>query len=300
MTKRSRQVLDEVVWQTSKQIAFAVADCSSSGELGQVLMQTVNKVVGADIASIMTAAPGQRWSTVGQIGDADGNRFVEQNYWRYSGEMSSSEVRGLSGKFVLASNVFEASRRKQLSIFREFLAPRRLNNVVVAHFVAEGRVWGIGLSRTSPSFSARALARLNALLPYLRAALRAGWWLPAEPEVSSRNGEQRNLSAAAGDPWGLTPMQERTMNLVVRGLTNKEVASLLGTSANTVRNTLVEVFRKVGVSRRSELAFITSNAAACEDRSHHRGAATEQRAYISTVETMTAARLVVPACDTPS
>ena len=46
------------------------------------------------------------------------------------------------------------------------------------------------------------------------------------------------------------------MALVLRGLTNGEVAGVLGVSPHTVRNTLVEIFKKVDVSRRSELAFI--------------------------------------------
>jgi hypothetical protein len=49
------------------------------------------------------------------------------------------------------------------------------------------------------------------------------------------------------------------MSLAIRGLTNREVAKLVGSSPNTVRNTLVEVFRKVGVTRRGELAFIVQS-----------------------------------------
>jgi hypothetical protein len=72
------------------------------------------------------------------------------------------------------------------------------------------------------------------------------------------------------------------MALTVRGLTNKEVAGLLGISPNTVRNILGEVFRKVGVSRRSELAFIVGGGAV-GDRSTD-ASLVRQREFVAAIE----------------
>lgn len=53
------------------------------------------------------------------------------------------------------------------------------------------------------------------------------------------------------------PSREREVaHLVRRGLTNAEIAALVGVSSNTVRNQLASIFRKLGVSTRAELAGI--------------------------------------------
>jgi DNA-binding CsgD family transcriptional regulator len=110
----------------------------------------------------------------------------------------------------------------------------------------EGQLWGFGMSRGYGTFSEDDRRCLDAIFPHLRAALRAGRWL-----ARGQRGLQRE-----GTQWSLTAVEQRTASLVVRGLTNGEAANLLGVSANTVRNTLARVFEKVGVSRRSELAYI--------------------------------------------
>ncbi|MEZ4327423.1 MAG: helix-turn-helix transcriptional regulator [Polyangiales bacterium] len=52
----------------------------------------------------------------------------------------------------------------------------------------------------------------------------------------------------------LTARQREVARLVARGLTNREIAGLVGSSENTVRNHLVAVYRKLDVSTRAELA----------------------------------------------
>lgn len=62
----------------------------------------------------------------------------------------------------------------------------------------------------------------------------------------------------SGDPglngYGLTAREKEIAVLVRRGLTNPEIATLLGSSPFTVRNQLASIFRKCDVSSRSELA----------------------------------------------
>ncbi len=53
--------------------------------------------------------------------------------------------------------------------------------------------------------------------------------------------------------FGLTPRQEEVTLLVVRGLSNREVAEELFIAEQTVKDHLRDVFEKVGVRRRSEL-----------------------------------------------
>ncbi|HTU62271.1 MAG TPA: helix-turn-helix transcriptional regulator [Polyangiales bacterium] len=59
---------------------------------------------------------------------------------------------------------------------------------------------------------------------------------------------------------GLTPAQHETLQLLVRGLTNREIADVLGISANTVRNRLAVCFKLLGASTRTEALFILNQA----------------------------------------
>lgn len=70
-------------------------------------------------------------------------------------------------------------------------------------------------------------------------------------EASERQGAQAWLAR-----MGVTAKEERVIRLLERGLTNPEIATVLGVSMHTVRNQLASVFRKLEVSRRAELVFI--------------------------------------------
>ena len=56
----------------------------------------------------------------------------------------------------------------------------------------------------------------------------------------------------------LTPSEERVARMVANGLTNREVASALFISHNTVEANLSRVFRKLGIQSRRELCAIES------------------------------------------
>ena len=62
------------------------------------------------------------------------------------------------------------------------------------------------------------------------------------------------------DSWltlmGVTRQEQRVVHLVERGLTNAEIAHLLGVSRHTIRNQLASVFTKLEVSRRAELVYV--------------------------------------------
>ena len=63
-------------------------------------------------------------------------------------------------------------------------------------------------------------------------------------------------SAAQPDAAELTPHELRVAQLVAQGLTNREAAAALFVSAKTVEHHLRNVFRKLGIKRRAELARI--------------------------------------------
>jgi DNA-binding NarL/FixJ family response regulator len=71
---------------------------------------------------------------------------------------------------------------------------------------------------------------------------------------SSTNSERARIGgrAPAGDQ--LTPSERRIAELVAEGKTNKEVAAILVVADRTVETALTQVYRKLDVRSRTELA----------------------------------------------
>lgn len=79
------------------------------------------------------------------------------------------------------------------------------------------------------------------------------------PEISStvmRVLRERSASPFADRVETLSAQQTKVLACVAEGLGNKQIADRLGLSANTVRNYLVDVFKKLAVRRRSQAAAI--------------------------------------------
>jgi DNA-binding CsgD family transcriptional regulator len=66
--------------------------------------------------------------------------------------------------------------------------------------------------------------------------------------------ELARIGGRAPAPLDLTPTERQVAELVATGMQNKEVASALFMSVNTVQSTLSHVYRKLGVRSRTELA----------------------------------------------
>jgi DNA-binding NarL/FixJ family response regulator len=52
----------------------------------------------------------------------------------------------------------------------------------------------------------------------------------------------------------LTPREVEILKLIVKGLTNRELAAIFGTSQNTIRNQTISIFAKLEVTDRAEAA----------------------------------------------
>jgi DNA-binding NarL/FixJ family response regulator len=69
--------------------------------------------------------------------------------------------------------------------------------------------------------------------------------------------ERRLVAEVLGEnPSPLTPREREVAVLAAQGLSNKEIAKTLGISVKTVKAHLSLVFQKLGVRRRSELAYL--------------------------------------------
>lgn len=150
---------------------------------------------------------------------------------------------------------FSLGERNRLSLYSEYVRP-----LGIKHFASvllgrgETPSHAISFSRGDwRGFRDDELDLLRRLRPTLSLLSR----LFGE-ESATRRGAPSCLLAS--EP--LTPREEELALYVARGLRNAEIANLCGCSPYTVRNQLVAVFRKLGVSTRAELAMCVCSAGA--------------------------------------
>jgi DNA-binding CsgD family transcriptional regulator len=68
-----------------------------------------------------------------------------------------------------------------------------------------------------------------------------------------------DLATTLAERHGLTPRQRETAELMLRGLTTREIAEKLGVRHNTGRRHSEAVLQKTGATRREQLAFLSLN-----------------------------------------
>jgi DNA-binding CsgD family transcriptional regulator len=111
-------------------------------------------------------------------------------------------------------------------------------HVMTGPIVCDGRLVGtLNLARAkgSPAFDGNDLADLSALCIHISAKLAT---LRAKPQPL---------------PNPLTPRELEIAELVAQGLTNGEIAARLWITHNSVKQALKRMFRKLGVSARTEM-----------------------------------------------
>ena len=101
------------------------------------------------------------------------------------------------------------------------------------------------------------------LLKSIRAVMQGEYWVGRE-SVSNLVQYLRSLvdsssTASRGRRYGLTPRELEIISAVVAGYANKEVAEHFKISEDTVKHHMSNIFDKVGVSTRLELALFAVN-----------------------------------------
>jgi two-component system nitrate/nitrite response regulator NarL len=101
------------------------------------------------------------------------------------------------------------------------------------------------------------------LLKSIRAVMSGEMWIGRE-NVHDLVQFLRNAEGAPAPPTpapslGLTPRELDIVGTIVAGYSNREIARHLGISEDTVKNHLSNIFDKVGVSSRLELALFAVN-----------------------------------------
>lgn len=138
------------------------------------------------------------------------------------------------------TEILTARQRDRMPLYAELLRPLGLRTQLVQLVRFRGQAVGVihanRYGARGPKFRSASLQRIRTFVHLLGAALVARRQPPA-------------LAIAA-----LTAREAQVASLAVRGFENAQIAAHLGTSANTVRNQLHVVFRKLGVYSRLELA----------------------------------------------
>lgn len=100
------------------------------------------------------------------------------------------------------------------------------------------------------------------LLRSIRAVMNGEYWVGRE-SVSDLVQYLRSLMESAASPkqqkYGLTPRELQIVSAVVAGYANREIAEHFKISEDTVKHHLSNIFDKVGVSTRLELALFAVN-----------------------------------------
>ncbi|MGB2628538.1 MAG: response regulator transcription factor [Candidatus Acidiferrum sp.] len=101
-------------------------------------------------------------------------------------------------------------------------------------------------------------AVLQDLVKCLRAIMEGKFWVDGKPVANLVQLIKDLVAAAAPVPrntFGLTPRELEMVGLVVQGCANKDIASQSGITEETVKRHLKNIFDKLGVSSRLELAM---------------------------------------------
>jgi DNA-binding NarL/FixJ family response regulator len=165
-------------------------------------------------------------------------------------EIAPEEIRrAIAPRTLEDSDVLSAARQDRLSLYREFLPRFGVRRYAVRGWRSSDRICFVTIARSGPHdrrrFQAQTSAILDAVFPVIALGAQA---------------HARAREATPGPPTdfraALTTCEAKVVDLLERGLTNREIAALLGLSVNTVRNRVASAFKRVGASRRAELVYL--------------------------------------------
>ena len=65
------------------------------------------------------------------------------------------------------------------------------------------------------------------------------------------------LDMGENNPFGnLSPREQEVVSLIAKGMSNKEIASKLFISEHTVKNHIYNIYKKLGISDRTQVALL--------------------------------------------
>lgn len=140
------------------------------------------------------------------------------------------------------ATVLPAGQWKQSELYKRCCSTQDHEHIMTGPIVGQGRLVGtVNFARigNTPSFQQTDLAALGAVCTHF----------------STRLAEVRSISLAVQSPMlqKLTPREVEIADLVAKGLTNAAIGKELWITQNSVKQALKRMFRKLGVSARTEM-----------------------------------------------
>lgn len=230
------------------EVALVAAEARSQEEFVDGAVRLCMTIAGADRAVFMDITGGSVGVRPVAFDDESLLRFHECQLImpELTAEVDRTFHAIVDRQYYVEDELYSVGERHRLRIFSEVSRPQRSwsNAAMLLRWrgrpVAVLRLERVGTS--GPRFTREDIEPVVALLP----SLSLGW-----AAVSG----QGTLPVATAELPPLSARERELCRYVARGLHNGEIAQLLGTSPNTVRNQLSTLFKKVEVTTRTELAI---------------------------------------------
>jgi DNA-binding NarL/FixJ family response regulator len=215
---------------------------------------------GRDVMSVLVAAPPGRSAACAAALRAERGRFAMRCIHPRSAAPLARAMQNMPDVVILDSHLCSALDTRTLRELRG---------------IAEDSTWLLGWTAPSTTMTDAlvdgrfhgAIAWDSSAAEHVRAvevALAGELWFPRRVMQSLYSALRERIEAAgidvrheqAGEPDAadshLTTREVDTLELVRKGLTNKQIAQRLGVSPNTVKKHLAHVFEKIGVHKRRQ------------------------------------------------
>lgn len=223
-----------------------VVEVARAGDLAEfhtAVLEYFDHAIGYEFATVLhRGMPGPV-----AVGFCSGWRAtVEARSATYGAELAEFERATIAAGGVGVDQEFLGHGFEATAYYQELVAPERGGATLFGMLVFGGEPFGaVTLGRRRRGFLQRDKDAMQQALPSITVS-----------EVALR---------ASRPPALAIPLSRRERDIVdyLRlGYTNADIALALGTSANTVRNQLAHLFRKLGASNRAELVARTLGASA--------------------------------------
>lgn len=147
------------------------------------------------------------------------------------------------------SQMISPAAREASTIYRQWMEPMGVYYSMGSTVMGKGHLFGsvtLFRSREHGDFTEEEQALLEVLNRHLSAHLTMLW--PGGPSPAGSAGVSR-----LAERYRLSPRESEIAALICEGSTNQEVAASLYISENTVKKHLLSLYRKLGVTSRTQL-----------------------------------------------
>ncbi|MFO0746456.1 MAG: LuxR C-terminal-related transcriptional regulator [Myxococcota bacterium] len=185
-----------------------------------------------------------------------GLQHILANLSYFRRELAATGEASLRAAPWIDADLFPANELARLRLWSEVMAPDSFGSFLIVPSVFQGEHFGSSCffrRIDAPRFTREEAERVSPLLPLLIMGDR----LKAHvlQHLIPATGVRRPIGA-------LTGREQQVAQLAASGLQHKGIAEALGLSPNTVRNTLSQVFDKLEVTTRTQLAAVLFEATA--------------------------------------